>query len=571
MSFRRRNFPEVLDNILTSLIGGVGAEPHPFPPEGAKKPPFQFILQQGALDVVSVYGSRNGQPYLFRKESDYRLKDEQTLEWLEKGELADEGSLIFVNYTRKAAQPVLTDIHTGSVVRTLAESISLEIARLYAELQAVYDSAFIDTASGKALDNVVALLGIERIQGGRATGTLEFSRAQGSHGSITIPAGTRVITEDGEIEYETTEAVTMLDSQNSIRVTARDLERNDPLPVGALKVIPVPIAGVAGVTNPAPTVISTQDQTDEQLRTQAKSFLHGSERATLGALRQAIARQGIQAEITEGSDTLGPVVVIKPHADLIGEPKQRLLAVIEAVRPAGVRVSLGSPVLPRKLRLSLQLTTSSDLPLQQLRAAHTTVKEKVIDYFTRLASDQDASLTRLVGLVMGVPEIQDVALKEAAWQDNGEIVEQKDNLLKTAGIPVEIGEVILVDPNLPTRLNVVVTYTGAKEAPVKSDIQAALNASLMHLNADSASRALSYGLLLLTTPLPDKPATLLADYDAATTKPGLPDENDISGYSVQYSFSQQSGLTKLLSVAADSYNLAAQERLVLEEVTVIEV
>jgi len=91
------------------------------------------------------------------------------------------------------------------------------------------------------------------------------------------------------------------------------------------------------------------------------------------------------------------------------------------------------------------------------------------------------------------------------------------------------------------------------------------------LNADSASRALSYGLLLLTTPLPDKPATLLADYDAATTKPGLPNENDISGYSVQYSFSQQSGLTKLLSVAADSYNLAAQERLVLEEVTVTEV
>ena len=32
MSFRRRNYPEVLDNLLTTLVGGVAAETHPFPP-----------------------------------------------------------------------------------------------------------------------------------------------------------------------------------------------------------------------------------------------------------------------------------------------------------------------------------------------------------------------------------------------------------------------------------------------------------------------------------------------------------------------------------------------------------
>jgi hypothetical protein len=45
------------------------------------------------------------------------------------------------------------------VLRTLAESVALEIARLYAQLDAVYDAAFIDT-TGSALDKVVALLGI---------------------------------------------------------------------------------------------------------------------------------------------------------------------------------------------------------------------------------------------------------------------------------------------------------------------------------------------------------------------------------------------------------------------------
>ena len=32
MSLRRRIFPEVLENLLTSVSGGVAAEPHPFPP-----------------------------------------------------------------------------------------------------------------------------------------------------------------------------------------------------------------------------------------------------------------------------------------------------------------------------------------------------------------------------------------------------------------------------------------------------------------------------------------------------------------------------------------------------------
>ncbi len=41
MSLRRRTFPEVLDNVLTALMGGVAAEAHPFPPAagGERLPP----------------------------------------------------------------------------------------------------------------------------------------------------------------------------------------------------------------------------------------------------------------------------------------------------------------------------------------------------------------------------------------------------------------------------------------------------------------------------------------------------------------------------------------------------
>ena len=193
MSFRRHIFPEVLDALLTKLVGGEAAESHPFPPDD-KGPPFKHsLLRPNVVDIVSVYGSLNGDPHLFRKNADYALQNGNTLQWATKGaDLPDEGTLIYVNYTTQSAQPVVTDIQTGSVVRTLSESFGLEIASLYAQLQTVYDSGFVDTATGAALDKVVALLGIQRVRGGRAARQIEFTRVQGSRGTITVPAGTRI-------------------------------------------------------------------------------------------------------------------------------------------------------------------------------------------------------------------------------------------------------------------------------------------------------------------------------------------------------------------------------------------
>ncbi|MGD8960689.1 MAG: hypothetical protein PVI27_12650, partial [Desulfobacteraceae bacterium] len=186
MSFRRRPYPEVLDNLLTGILGGVTAEAHPFPPSTAGGPPYRYALEKPPVSrVISVYGSRNDQPVTFKADADYQLgADAQSLEWLPGAQLPDDGSLFHVNYLPRSAATPLDDIVVGSVTRTLAEAIGLEIARLYAQLEAVYQSGFIDSATGRALENVVALLGISRIQAGRFSGEVEFTRADGSHGSI---------------------------------------------------------------------------------------------------------------------------------------------------------------------------------------------------------------------------------------------------------------------------------------------------------------------------------------------------------------------------------------------------
>jgi hypothetical protein len=554
MSFRRRPFPEVLDNLLSQLAGGVAAEEHPFPPAGAA--PLHHALQRPPVaEVVSVYGSRDAQPRLFRRDVDYKLlPDRQTIEWQKGAELPDPGTLIAVSYFPASAQPVLTDLQTGSVVRTLAESVGLEIARLYAQLDAVYQAGFVDTATGPSLDNVVALLGIERVEGGRAQGEVEFRRVEGARGAINVPAGTRVMTVDGEVEYETLTPVTLADGQSAIRVVARDLEPNDPLPADSLTVLPVPIAGIAAVTNPAPTAIATAGETDGELRDRAKGFLHGSERATLGALRQAVARQQITADVEEDPGRPG-YVTVTPHVETMPpELQERLLRAIEDARPAGVKVEVLGFQPPAKVDLELRLTTKKGLVEADLLAAQRAVREKVEDYFRRLPAKDPGSVNKIVGLVLSVPQVEDVRIVSATV-DGGDVLRPATGLLDIGGQPTVLGELAIADPSLPTRISAVVTFPrDAAPPPDKVRIAADFTSALAALNGlndrdrdsvrepGSAPVLLSYGDLL---PL-------------------------VAGFKLELVVTLQSGFTQILEKPGDRYDLTPFERLELAGVEIQE-
>ncbi len=582
MSFRRRGYPEVLENLLTSLSGGVAAETQPFPPDGATSPPFRMSLEQTqARDVISVHGTRNGESHRFRKGTDFTL-DGAALVWPEAAELPDPGTIVHVNYFGPPRASPVTDIHTGSVVRTLAETIALEIAGLYAQLEAVYESAFIDTADGRSLDHVVALLGIERVRSGRATTQIEFTRAPGSRGAITIPAGTRIMDEQGEIEYETTEEATLPPEQKTIRVAARDLEPNDPVAADTLTVLPVPIAGIVQVSNPGPAVLGTKDETDEELRTRAKSFLHGSERATIGALRGAVTRQGgnITADVVE-DDTPG-FVSITPHAESLSPTlHQRLLSAVNDARPAGVRVTLQAEVPPRKVSVELRLITLSTLLEQDLRAAHDAVKAKITDYFAKLPVSENGSVNKLVGLALSVPGVEDVRVLGATLDNGTDILDRNAGLLRIADLPTVLGSLRVADPNLATTLLAAITFPNGEAPADAAQIQASLEELIAYVNAinasepdgaaDQAARTLSYGKFLLATPLPGHAAGSLEDFNAQAasgTAPALPDASTALPYRVSFVLTQATGLATRLSQAAQNYTLTPFERLTLGAVQV---
>jgi hypothetical protein len=580
MSFRRRNYQEVLDGLLTGIIGGQAAEAHAFPPSD-NGPPYGYALEKSPVsDLVSVWGSRHGQPHLFAKDTDYALaEDARTLEWQEGGELPDEGTLFQVNYLPGGTGAAVDDIHVGSVLRTLAEVVGLEVARLYAQLDGVYRSGFLDTAEGSALDKVVALLGMTRIRAGRFSGDLELTRTPGSHGQIHVPAGTRVLTGDGNLEYETVAAATLLDGQNTARVGARDVEANDQgVAADQLTILAKPIAGILSVTNPAPTAAAGADETDEQLRVRTRAFLHGSERATVGAMKEAMNHQGVPVDVNELEEDgikNGRVELVAHAESMTPELGQRLNTVKDQVRPLGVHVSFGSERPPKKVDLGLRLVTSPGLLEQELRAAQDAVREKIAHCLSDLTVAEAGSTNRLVGLVLSVPEIRDVEILSASVQGAGTPPGTITlEALELAGSAKALGELELIDPNLPTRLQVFVSHPEGETPPDPGAVRSAVDAMTAYLAEVNGGKTptiaeLDYGALLYVLPLPVAgKATGALSALHGDSPPIPPGSTDVAPYGLRFVLTVASGLSQVLEEDGDSYALSPFERLSLSGVEV---
>ena len=233
MSFRRRSYPEVLDSLLTTIIGGVAAESirsrRP-----TRRPPFRATLQQPpAVDArLRLRHARRPAAPLPQERRLHALgRRQQRSSGRPKGaEYPDAGTLVEVSYRPAGARggrqrpPRRQRRCARSRSRSRSRSPALRPARgrLRLRVRRHGDRQRRSTTSSRCSASSACAAAAR-------AGEIEFTRARRQPGEITIPAGTRVVTADGSVEYETTETVTMREAQTTIRVVARDLEPNDPL------------------------------------------------------------------------------------------------------------------------------------------------------------------------------------------------------------------------------------------------------------------------------------------------------------------------------------------------------
>jgi uncharacterized phage protein gp47/JayE len=153
------------------------------------------LTNHPVTEIKTIEGTLKSKPKSFEKGADYRLIGD-TVEWLK--EHPDDNSVFTVKYTLDRSTGI-SDIHPGSVARTLVESISREIEYFYLQMEQAYLSGFLDTANGNALDLVVSILGIKRKPPQPSSGFVTFGRnTEPELLSIT----NEVHLYDGSLEYD---------------------------------------------------------------------------------------------------------------------------------------------------------------------------------------------------------------------------------------------------------------------------------------------------------------------------------------------------------------------------------
>ncbi len=357
MTYAAEPYAQFVDDLLSALTGGSIREQFRFRPEEA---PYKLAATAAVVPgSVRVFGQVDARYRRFTSPTDFTLGPARDIVWAATPQglpakdavWPDAGSVFFASYETVDAPRLLTDRNPGSVTRLLAESFAREYAVLSRQLEAVYEAAFVDTATGRDLDQLAALVGVVRRRRLSAGGSAVFSRSTPAPADVSINAGTRLSTaEPPAMQFETTEDRTLQRGNLSVEVPIQALQPGAAgvVAAGAVRVVNRPILGVETVANPQATRFSGADEADDALRGRIRRAHEAAGMATTGALLGALTTlPGLrEKDVRVAEDYLAHPGVVKLTVALpeVASEAERVamieqaVALIERTRPVGVRI-----------------------------------------------------------------------------------------------------------------------------------------------------------------------------------------------------------------------------------------
>lgn len=428
MNFSDRTYPDIVRDLLTVLTGGTIAETHSI---GATVPDLIHLDNRPVRRISHL----QGQIQLGEELVDYRFSERDfeligteenpneraAIRFRDRAQKPAPQTTLTVNYYPDRLKPTpITDVNVGSVSRTLIETMSREIATQYQQLQMVYESAFVETATGSSLDKVVALVDTQRLKAGHPVGKVRFSRRAGSPGSVFIPVSTAVSDGEGN-RYLTSHEVTLLPNQATVEVWVHGQHaRTNPLDASKLTVLERAIAGIDRVVNDEPTFRSTDDETDPQLAARARRAIHATGKGTRDAIRYGLEGLPFVSAVTlaEYPDSAVPVPGMVRVDIALTEDNDFNRRVadqrIRELRPAGIYIDrhwAASVVLGFHVDLVL---AGSSLPTSQVADIKDGITVRLCDYAKNLGPNGTLRRTRLVALTLQDDNIVDATIAVAA-------------------------------------------------------------------------------------------------------------------------------------------------------------
>jgi hypothetical protein len=462
-----RSYLEIVDDLLTAIVGGIVNEPIIFDDKADLYP-----LSQPARDVrgitvtITAEGHPNGLRHTFLKEVDFVFNaDRSAIVWQDGGQKPRDETKFFVDYFISTSRSPLTDINVGSVTRTLSEAIGREIATVYQQINLAYLSGFIDTAEGKALDFVVSILGVTRKTKEFAVGAATFFRDPAIEGNITIPQATELSTTKGEVIFETIEPRTLQRGQARVDapIRAGDKFKGEAGKVESGKItnISQAIAGISRVTNFDPTILAAEDESDEDLRLRAKAAIHGLGKATILALTKAVFdSRGTLKEITDPNTGVKQTPPGTVEMFVETEPARfpGVVAAVNDTRAAGVQVTIVARFVFVKPRIIAKISAGTTAAGKAKFANE--IITAIQQHFEKLGAEKPATGTELLAAIKKVkgvddPKIVDVRTSRADVGKPG----------TNAVVEALVARLSTVNPSDPDALRSAVTEIVNSETP----------------------------------------------------------------------------------------------------------
>lgn len=421
MSLTARTYPQIVRDLLTTLTGGTVAEAHTVPLEGVG----EIRLQQAPVQRVSflegeIEVGEERRAHQF-SERDYELiadsdnpREFVALRFRPRGKRPAPGSTLIVNYYPLRTKPTpLNDVNVGSVVRTLLETVAREMATQYAQLERVYESGFVETAKGVALENVAALVGVRRLAAGHPVGKARFTRRAGAPGTVFIPINTALTDGEGS-RYLTSSDARMQPGQSNLEVWVHgELASTEQLEPGALKLLERAIAGIDGVTNDEATFRAVEDETDDQLRARARRAIHGTGKGTLDAIRFGLESLPSVSAVELVELPNGVPGTLRVDVALREDNSQNRAQVarrVEELRPAGIAVETSfAGRIELEFQLELELADPA-APTSEVEDIRSGVRARLSQLVAPLAPGAQLRRARVLTAILSDPRVLDARL-----------------------------------------------------------------------------------------------------------------------------------------------------------------
>lgn len=458
MSFVNRTYPDIVQDMLTVLTGGIASEAHSIvydPPPVPVVLPRVLLTRRPVARVSFVKGFIAGRtaddppvPYVFGL-NDYELISStgdpnalDTLRFLPFGRRPAGDTTLLINYYPRSAQKTpITDVNVGSVARTMLETVAKELGSLYAQLDIAYDSGFVETAKGAALDRVVALLGYSRFRAGRPVGVVTFSRRPGSTGEITIPAGTPVTDTQDKIRYETVDTHLMHSEESIAQVRVRGAtEATAVVPPKTLTVIARAVAGLSAVTNEQATTRASDDESDDDLRLRVRGALTAADKGTIPALRFGLLQMDEVRDVTiteMPNGVPGEIAITLSLANGATEIPEKVKARIEQLRPAGINVLPPQKANAAQFAAKVKfLLAGSTLPSNEIIRLQNAARDTLVKAIRAKDIGQPVRIKPLVAALLNDSRVVDVTLT----------IGEKGQPPATGDVSVPAGTVVELDP-----------------------------------------------------------------------------------------------------------------------------